>query len=91
MPFTKGNSGNPNGRPKGAVNNTTKEVREVLSTFVEPNKLKEVLEQINDPVEYINAISKLLPYCLPKMKAIDPDIQDVEPIIININIDEDEK
>jgi hypothetical protein len=40
MPFTKGNSGNPLGRPKGAIDNTTKEVREVLSTFVEPNKLK---------------------------------------------------
>ena len=32
MPFTKGNSGNPLGRPKGAVNNPTKEVREFLKT-----------------------------------------------------------
>lgn len=90
MPFTKGNSGNPNGRPKGAVNNTTKEVREVLSTFVEPNKLKEVLEQINDPVDYINAISKLLPYCLPKMKAIDNKIEEKEQIIVNVQLTDEE-
>jgi len=35
MPFTKGNSGNPLGRPKGSLNHSTKEVRELLSSVLE--------------------------------------------------------
>ena len=87
MPFTKGNSGNPLGI--GSLN-TLQKIHHLLSTFVEPNKLKEVLEQINDPVEYINAISKLLPYCLPKMKAIDNKIEEKEQIIVNIQLTDEE-
>ena len=40
MPFTKGNSGNPLGRPKGSFNHSTKEVRELLSSALDTNRLK---------------------------------------------------
>ena len=55
MPFTKGNSGNPLGRPKGSLNHSTKEVRELLSSALDTNKIKEMLERIEEPTEYINA------------------------------------
>ena len=89
MPFTKENSGNPLGRPKGSLNHSTKEVRELLSSALDTNKIKEMLERIQEPTEYINAISKLLPYCVPKVKPIDAEMDDREPIVINLHIDDD--
>ena len=90
MPFTKGNSGNPLGRPKGSLNHSTKEVRELLSSALDTNKIKEMLERIEEPTEYINAISKLLPYCIPKVKPIDAEMDDRDPIVINIQLDNED-
>ena len=89
MPFTKGNSGNPLGRPKGSLNNSTKEFRELLSHSIDSNKIMEMLSRIEEPTDYINAVSKLLPYCLPKVKPIDTEIQDIEPVVINLHLDND--
>ena len=89
MPFTKGNSGNPLGRPKGSLNHSTKEFRELLNHSINTNKIMEMLNKIEDPVDYINAVSKLLPYCLPKVKPIDTEIQDIEPVVINLQLDSD--
>ena len=90
MPFTKGNSGNPLGRPKGSLNHSTKEVRELLSSALNTNKIKEMLERIEEPTDYINAISKILPYCVPKVKPIDVEIENSEPIVINIQLDNED-
>ena len=90
MPFTKGNSGNPLGRPKGSLNSSTKEFRELLSHSIDSNKIMEMLNKIEEPVDYINAVSKLLPYCLPKVKPIDSEIQDIEPVVINIQLDNED-
>jgi hypothetical protein len=35
MPFKPGNNANPNGRPKGAVNETTRMVRETFAALLE--------------------------------------------------------
>ena len=69
MPFKKGTSGNPIGRPKGVVSTTTKLIREHISQAIDGNKIKEMLDKIDSPTEYINAISKLLPYAVGKIKA----------------------
>ena len=90
MPFSKGNSGNPLGRPKGSLNSSTKEFRELLSHSIDSNKIMEMLNKIEEPVDYINAVSKLLPYCLPKVKPIDSEIQDIEPVVINIQLDNED-
>ena len=45
-----------------------------------------MLNKIEDPIEYINAITKLLPYAIGKKKMIE-DVQEIEPINILINID----
>ena len=82
MPFKKGTSGNPLGRPVGSGNN---ELRNLINERINPNKIKEILNQITDPVEYINAITKLLPYAIGKKKTIE-DTEDSDPINILINI-----
>ena len=83
MPFKKGTSGNPLGRPKGSGNN---ELRKIINESIDPNKIREMLNKIENPVEYINAITKLLPYAIGKKKTIE-DTEDSEPINILINID----
>ena len=84
MPFKKGTSGNPIGRPKGAVSTTTKLIREHISQAIDGNKIMEMLDKIDSPTEYINAISKLLPYSIGKVKAYE-EVEEIEPISININ------
>ena len=83
MPFKKGTSGNPLGRPKGSGNN---ELRKIINESIDPNKIREMLNKIEDPIDYINAITKLLPYAIGKKKTIE-DTEETEPINILINID----
>ena len=87
MPFKKGTSRNPLGRPVGSGNN---ELRKIINESIDPNKIREMLNKIEDPVDYINAITKLLPYAIGKKKTIE-DVQETEPISILINIDGQEK
>ena len=47
MPFKKGISGNPTGRPKGAVSTTTKLIREHISQAIDGNKIKEMPDKID--------------------------------------------
>ena len=85
MPFKKGTSGNPIGRPKGSVSTTSKLIREHISQAIDGNKIMEMLDKIESPTEYINAITKLLPYSIGKVKPYE-EIEEREPIDININL-----
>ncbi len=80
MTFKKGTSGNPLGRPVGSGNN---ELRNIINESIDPNKIREMLDKIENPVEYINAITKLLPYAIGKKKMIE-DVQEIEPIDVVI-------
>jgi len=84
MPFKKGTSGNPIGRPKGSVSTTSKLIREHISQAIDGNKIMEMLDKIDSPTEYINTISKLLPYSIWKVKPYE-EIEEREPIDIKIN------
>tara|TARA_B100000700_G_scaffold293691_1_gene354937 strand:+ start:1415 stop:1696 length:282 start_codon:yes stop_codon:yes gene_type:complete len=84
MPFKKGTSGNPLGRPQGAVSTTTKLIREHISQAIDGNKIMEMLNKIENPTEYINAVTKLMPYVIGKKKAYE-EMDEIEPISININ------
>ena len=90
MPFKKGKSGNPIGRPKGAVSTTTKLIREHISQAIDGIKIKDMLDKIESPTEYINAISKLLPYAVGKKKAYE-EMDEIEPITINFNLGDKEE
>ena len=84
MPFKKGTSGNPIGRPKGSVSTTTKLIREHISQAIDGNKIKEMLDKIESPTEYISAISKLLPYAVGKKKAYE-EVEEIEPMDIKVS------
>ena len=84
MPFKKGTSGNPIGRPKGSVSTTSKLIREHISQAIDGNKIKQMLDKIESPTEYINAISKLLPYSIAKVKAYE-EFEEIEPMDIKIS------
>ena len=84
MPFKKGTSGNPIGRPKGSVSTTSKLIRECISQAIDGNKIMEMLDKIDSPTEYINAISKLLPYSIGKVKPYE-EVEEIEPIDIKIS------
>ena len=84
MPFKKGTSGNPIGRPKGSVSTTTKLIREHISQAIDGNKIMEMLDKIESPTEYINAISKLLPYSIGKVKSYE-EVEEFDPMDIKIS------
>ena len=90
MPFKKGESGNPVGRPKGSLNKVTQELREQITQAIDTNKICEMLNQITSPLDYINAITKLLPYIVAKKRPI-VEQEYVEPITIVFNSDRNKK
>lgn len=78
---------NENGRPKGAVNKSTKETKEILQKIVsnQLDKIDDLLEKL-EPKEKIDAIIKLLPYVVPKQSEV--SLIENEPpkkIIIKVN------
>ena len=64
------------GRSKGTPNRTTAETKDLLKSIVgkELTKLGVMLEQL-EPMDRINAISKLLPYILPKQQETSIEIK----------------
>jgi hypothetical protein len=82
MKFTEGNPG----RPKGAVNRSTKELREAIGKIL--NRELENIDEYKDsmtPKEWLDVLIKLLPYRLTKaVPKHEP--MDSEPRIFNVNI-----
>jgi hypothetical protein len=62
---------NVNGRPKGALNKTTAETKELIRSIVS-NQLDEVEALLNqmEAKERFDAIIKLLPYIVPRQNEI---------------------
>jgi hypothetical protein len=67
MPFEKGKSGNPAGRPKGTANKTTEELRQVFAQFLEANieRLQEMFDQL-EPKEQLSFIERVAKLVLPQ-------------------------
>jgi len=68
--FQKGETGNPNGRPVGSENKTTKETRKLLLRLLSDQLegIPELLEKIEDPEKKLNLIIKILPFVIPRLE-----------------------
>ena len=75
--FQKGQTGNPAGRPKGAKNKATTELREVISAVcsreMTPARLTAILNRL-DPGQRINYLIKPSEFVLPKLSATNLDL-----------------
>ena len=73
------------GRTKGTPNRTTAETKELLQKIVnkEIDNLSLLLEQL-EPNERVNALSKLLPYIVPKQSEVFTTDTKVEPVTFTI-------
>lgn len=71
MPFDKGQSGNPEGRPKGTANKITIQLRETISDFLENNfeQIKRDFKRLQ-PKDRAKLYCDLLQYSLPKLQAM---------------------
>ncbi|HXB12780.1 MAG TPA: DUF5681 domain-containing protein [Bacteroidia bacterium] len=72
MAFEKGESGNPAGRPKGALNKKTKELRQMISDFLLEN-FEEVQKAFKElpPKEKAKLYCDLLSFALPRLRPCD--------------------
>jgi uncharacterized protein (UPF0305 family) len=76
MAQEKGKTGNPNGRPKGAPNRITTEMRTWIQQLI--NSSRSQLEQdlnILEPKDRWQIVERLMNYCIPKQSAVDADIK----------------
>lgn len=89
--YTKGQSGNKSGRPKGSVNLTTKEVREAYQLLVENNIdnlgvwLKKIAEK--DPSKAFDIVLRLSEYFIPKMTRTEITGEDGKPLYTDIKVE----
>lgn len=79
MPFTKGISGNPAGRPKGSENKISERVKELLHSIVE-SELEAISKRLTDLplVERTTFLIKILPYVIGKVKEQDSEEHFIE-------------
>lgn len=70
MAQRKGQTGNPNGRPKGSPNKATKDLRQWINGFIESqtDQIQQDWQQL-EPKDRIVLFEKLLKYSLPTLQA----------------------
>jgi len=87
--YKKGQSGNPAGKPKGALNRTTLEAKMLLEKilFGQVEGIEEALEEIKakDPARYLDACAKLFTYVLPKKTDLTSGDKPIKPAL-NITV-----
>lgn len=71
----KGETANPNGRPKGTPNKVTTDLRQSITDFLNENweQVKQDFEQLT-PKDRLMFIEKLLKYSVPALQATSLDI-----------------
>lgn len=71
MPFKPGQSGNPNGRPKGAQSQYTKEIKEAFGKLLEDNldnfNLWLIQVAADDPAKALDLVVKISERFVPKL------------------------
>jgi ribosomal protein S17E len=84
MPFVKGESGNPAGKPKGAANKTTNKIREAYQKLIEDNleNMTTWLMQVaaDDPKGALDILNKMAEYTTPKLARVENKLETEEGI-----------
>jgi hypothetical protein len=74
MPYVKGESGNPAGRPTGSQNRSTSALREVIAQLLDDNldHMSDWLNRIavDDPKTAFQCMLSLLEFNMPKMSRV---------------------
>lgn len=88
MKYQKGQSGNPAGRPKGAVNKASKDLRKSVTAFLQDNweKVQRDFDKL-DPKDRLQFYEKMMQYGLPKLQSIEY-VSDVEKAIDSMGDDQ---
>jgi len=68
----KGVTNNPLGRPKGTKNKVLASLRELLADKMQTHieNLPNLIDEIETAKDKVDAISKILPYILPKLNTV---------------------
>ncbi|GAB6395239.1 MAG: hypothetical protein MdMp024_1551 [Bacteroidales bacterium] len=85
MGLHKGQTGNPNGRPKGSPNKVTADLREWIKDLLEGNREQFTRDfEALEPYQRLIFWEKLLAYVLPKPVAEKEEKQQVEGIELRV-------
>lgn len=87
--FAKGNKG----KPKGADNLVTRKAKEIFAEVMagEVSNVQSALMEVyeKDKAKYIDCLSKLLPYFMPKKVEMDHNIPEDSGIEVVVNVTKD--
>ncbi|GAB6395248.1 MAG: hypothetical protein MdMp024_1571 [Bacteroidales bacterium] len=85
MGYIKGQTGNPNGRPKGSPNKVTAELREWITGLIAGNREQFDSDwQALEPYQRLVLLEKLLAYVLPKPAPEKEESERIEGIEMRI-------
>lgn len=91
--FEKGQSGNPDGKPKGTLSKDTRRFKEALNGLLEycADDMVGWLEQIDDPKQRFDVLKDFAEYIYPKLartenQALNKDGQPTDPNIQEVRI-----
>jgi hypothetical protein len=78
MGLPSGRTNNPNGRPPGTVNKSSKQIREIINSIITQNidRLQDDIDSL-EPKDRLAFMEKLLQYTIPRLQAT--SIHTIEP------------